>query len=79
MALVLPFRDSCNPSAYIVEKALLLLLLAQLYLYNCFIGEVLVFLLFKGKLIKHANYRTRLGSKRLYIADPYLIGQVYRR
>ena len=79
MALVLPFRDSRNPSTYTAEKALLSLLLAQLRLYNCFIGEVLVFLLFKGKLIKHANYRTRLGSKRLYIANPYLIGQVRRR
>jgi len=36
--------------------------LAQLRLHGLFIGEVLVFLLFKGKLIKHANYRTRLGA-----------------
>jgi len=27
-----------------------------------FVAEVLVFLLFKGKLIKHANHRTRLGA-----------------
>jgi len=31
--------------------------LAQPRLHGLFVGEVLVFLLFKGKLIKHANHR----------------------
>ena len=33
--------------------------LAQPRLHGLFVGEVLVFLLFKGKLIKHANHRMR--------------------
>jgi len=36
--------------------------LAQPSLHGLFKGEVLVFLLFKGKLMKHANHRTRLGA-----------------
>jgi hypothetical protein len=33
--------------------------LARPRLHGLFVGEVLVFLLFKGKLIKHANHRMR--------------------
>jgi len=36
--------------------------LAQPSPHGLFEGEVLVFLLFKAKLMKHANHRTRLGA-----------------
>ena len=37
--------------------------LAQPRLHGLFVGEVvLIFLLFKGKLMNHTNHRTRLGA-----------------
>ena len=39
--------------------------LAQPRLHGLFVGEVLVFLLFKGKLIKYANHRMRQAAVEL--------------
>ena len=43
--------------------------LAQPRLHGLFVGEVLVFLLFKGKLINHANHRMRQEAVDPSLAD----------
>ena len=51
---------SCGPAPKTIRTASLQFRwLAQPRLHGLFVGEILVFLLFKGKLIKHANHRMR--------------------
>jgi len=52
--------------------------LAQPRLHGLFEGEVLVFLLFKGKLIKHANHRMRQEAVYLTVQPElfYILGSV---
>jgi hypothetical protein len=52
----------CSSSAGPYTPSCQLRCLAQPRLHGLLVGEILVFLLFKGKLIKHANHRTRLDA-----------------
>ena len=53
--------------------------LAQPRLHGLFVGEVLVFLLFKGELTKHANHRTRqeaVVAAEVFIEGAYAGGRL---